>query len=181
MATPTKPNKHASLKKDAWRLVPAIADKEAPTDAEVNAVGGFYATCYLLQDQGGVQKTVNKVQLAALLCEDSTSEALSPASFSMSDIVGVFDPQAGPTDNDKKLFEFLRDGFDGFAVRRQNVVNDASDQFAIDEYVDVIPVSIDSAWPDKSAAGPEGFYTFSCGVAVTGEPVPNVQIVDATP
>lgn len=177
MAAPVKPNKHTSLQKDSWWLVPAIADTSAPTVAEVNAASGIYATCFLLQDQGGVSKTVNKTQLAALLCEDSTSEALSPSSFSMSDIVGVLDPQAGPTDDDKKLFEFLRDGYTGFAVRRQNVQNDTSDAAVAGQYVDVVPVQIDSAWPDKSAAGPEGFYTFMCGVAVTGTPVPNVEVV----
>lgn len=176
MATPIKPSKHTSLKKDAWWLVPAIADTGDPVVTEINAVGGIYATCFLLQDQGGVTKTVNKTRLSALLCEDATSEALSPSSYAMSDIVGVFDPQAGPTDDDKKLFEFLRDGFEGFAVRRQNVINDVSDQVVTGEYVDIVPVQIDSAWPDKSAAGPEGFYTFTCGVAVTGIPVANVEV-----
>lgn len=177
MAAPIKPRQHGSLKKDRWWLVPAIADPEAPKATEINAAGGIYATCFLLQDQGGVQKTVNKTQLAALLCDDYQPETLTPASFSMSDIIGVFDPQAGPTDNDKKLFEFLRDGFDGFAVREQNKLNDVDDQVAVDEYVDVVRVQIDSAWPDKNTTGPEGFYTFTCGVAVTGRPVPNVKVV----
>lgn len=177
MATPLKPKKHTSLKKDAWWLVPAIADTSAPKITEINAAGGIYATCYLMQDQGGVTKTVNKQQLAALLCEDATSEALTPANFSMADIVGVLDPQAGPTDDDKKLFEFLRNGFTGFAVRRQNKANDVSDAAVTGEYFDIVPVDIDSAWPDKSATGPEGFYNFTCGVAVTGIPVPNVAAV----
>lgn len=177
MAAPVKPRKHQARKKDAWWLVPAVADTSAPTALEINAVGGIYATCFLLEDQGGVSKTVNKVTLAALLCEDATSEGLSPASFSMSDIVGVLDPQAGPTDADKKLFEFLRDGFTGYAIRRQNVVNDTSDAVTVGEYVDVVPVDIDDAWPDKNAAGPEGFYTFTSGVAVTGTPIANVEVV----
>lgn len=176
MAAPIKPKKHTSLKKDAWWLVPAIADTSAPTALEVNAVGGIYATCFLMQDQGGVTKTVNKTQLAALLCEDATSEALTPATYSMSDIVGVFDPQGTAASNDKKLFEFLRDGFTGYAVRRQNVLNDVDDQVVVGEFVDVVPIEIDSAWPDKSAAGPEGFYTFTCGAAVTGPPVANVAV-----
>lgn len=176
MAAPIKPNKHTSLKKDSWWLVPAIADTSDPILAEINAAGGIYATCFLLQDQGGVTKTVNKVTLAALLCEGSTSEGLAPSAFSMSDIVGVFDPQAAAADPDKKLFEFLRDGFTGFAVRRQNVINDVSDLAVVGDFVDIVPVEIDAAWPDKSAPGPEGFYTFTCGVAVTGTPVPNVAV-----
>jgi hypothetical protein len=177
MAAPIKPRKHTSLKKDAWWLVPAIADTSEPTVAEVNAAGGIYATCFLLQDQGGVQKTVNKTQLAALLCEDSTSEVRTPANFTMSDIVGVFDPQAAADDPDKALFEFLRNGFVGFAVRRQNVVNDTDDGVTAGQFVDVVAVDIDDAWPDKSAAGPEGFYTFTSGVAVTATPVANVAVV----
>lgn len=177
MATPVKPRKHTATKKDAWWLVPTIADITAPTALEINGAGGIYATCFLLEDQGGVQKTVNKVNLAKLLCEDSSGEALDTPTFSMSDIVGVLDPQAGPTDTDKKLFEFLRDGFTGFAVRRQNKINDTSDATAAGEYVDVVPVDIDDAWPDKSASGPEGFYTFTAGVAVTGTPVANVAVV----
>lgn len=176
MAAPIKPLKHASLKKDRWWLVPTIANTSAPTALEINSVSGIYATCFLLQSQGGVAKTVNKVQLEALLCEGATSEGLAPASFSMSDIVGVLDPQADAADNDKKLFEFLRDGFTGYAVRQQNVANDASDAVVADSFVDVVPVDIDAAWPDKSAAGPEGFYTFTCGVAVTAPPIANVEV-----
>ena len=177
MAAPIKPKQHTALKKDRWWLVPAIADTSAPTALEVNAAGGIYATCFLLEDQGGVTKTVNKVQLTRLLCDTAQPEALAPATFSMSDIVGVFDPQAASGDNDKKLFEFLRDGFTGYAVREQNKVNDTDDQVTAGEFVDVVPVDIDAAWPDKSGTGPEGFYTFVCGVAVTGTPVANVAVV----
>lgn len=177
MAAPIKPRHHTAQKRDRWWLVPAIANTSAPTALEVNAAGGIYATCFLLNDQGGVTKTVNKVQLAPLLCEESTPEALAPASFSMSDIVGVLDPQAAENAPDKKLFEFLRDGFTGYAVREQNKINDLDDQITAGEFVDVVPVSIDDAWPDKTGSGPEGFYTFTCGVAVTGTPVPNVVVV----
>ncbi len=179
MAVPVKPTKHLSRKKDAWWLVPAIANKNAPILAEVNAAAGVYATCFLLEDQGGVTKTVNKVTLAKLLCEDSTSEGLDTPTFGMTDIVGVFNPQAAVGDADKKLFEFLRNGFTGFAVRRQNVLNDTSDVATTGQFVDVVPVSIDSAWPDKTAPGPEGFYNFTCGVAVTGTPVANVALAAA--
>jgi len=177
MALPIKPRQHTAQKKDRWWLVPAIADTSAPTDLEINAVSGIYATCSLLADQGGVTKTVNKVTLAMLLCQDSAPEALDKPTFSMSDIIGVLDPQADPADADKALFEFLRDGYTGFAVRQQNVINDLDDQVADDTYVDVVPVDIDSSWPDKSGPGPEGFYTFTCGVAVTGTPIPNVLVV----
>lgn len=176
MAAPIKPGKHGSFKKDSFWLVSAIADVHNATDAEINDVEGIYATCYLRGDQGGAEKTVNKVSLDTLLCEDKTYESLAPASLAHPDIVGVFNPQAAETDDDKLLFEFLRDGFTGFLVRRQNVVNDADDQVTAGEFVDVFPVDIDDAWPNKSATGPEGFYQFLCGVAVTGEPGINVEV-----
>jgi len=177
MAVPVKPTKHLARKKDAWWLVPAIANTLTPVLAEVNAAGGIYATCFLLEDQGGVTKTVNKVSLARLLCEDNITEGLDVPSFGMTDIVGVFNPQAAVGDTDKKLFQFLKNGFTGFAVRRQNVINDTSDAVTTGQFVDVVPVAIASAWPDKTAPGPEGFYNFTCGVAVTGIPVANVAVV----
>lgn len=180
MAAPIKPRQHTALKKDRWWLVPAIADTSAPTVAEINAAGGIYATCFLLEDQGGVTKTVNKVQLTRLLCQDNQPEALAPPTFAMSDIVGVLDPQAAANHNDKKLFEFLRDGFTGFAVREQNKLNDVSDAIVAGEFVDVIPIDIESAWPDKTGPGPEGFYTFTSGAAVTGTPIANVAVVSGS-
>lgn len=181
MAAPIKPSRHLSQKKDSFWLVPTIADVDAPKDTEINAVSGIYATCFLRGDQAGATKTVNKVQLDTLLCEDKQFEGLAPSQISHPDLVGVFDPQAGPSDDDKALFEFLRDGYEGFLVRRQNKTNDTDDQAAIGDYVDVFPVAIDSSWPDKSGAGPEGFYQFLCGVAVTNEPGINVAVVDGTP
>lgn len=177
MAAPVKPRKHASLKKDSFWLVPAIADVNAPKITEINAVSGIYATCFLRADQGGPAKTTNKVTLDNLLCEGESSEALAPASVSMPDIVGAFDPQAAAAHNDKKLFEFLRDGYTGYLVRRQNKENDTDDQAVVGEFYDVFSVDIDDAWPDKSAPGPEGFYQFVCGVAYTGQRALNVAAV----
>lgn len=181
MATPIKVNKHQSYKKDSFWLVPAIADTSEPKDTEINAVSGIYATCSLRGDQGGATKTVNKVNLDPLLCDDGTSEGLAPSTYSHPDLMGAFNPQAASGHADKALFEFLRDGYTGFLVRRQNVVNDVDDEVEVGEFVDVFPVDIDDAWSDKSAAGPEGFYQFLCGVAVTGRPAINVAVVDGTP
>lgn len=181
MATPNKPGKHGSFKKDSFWLVPAIADVTAPKDTEINAVSGIYATCFLRADQGGPTKATNKVTFDNLLCEGESSEGLAPATVSMPDIVGAFDPQAAEAANDKKLFEFLRDGYTGFLVRRQNVTNDTDDQADVGEFVDVFSVDIDDAWPDKSATGPEGFYQFLCGVAYTGQRALNVAVADGTP
>ena len=42
----------------------------------------------------GVTGEVEKVKLARLLCETSTTEALGEQSWSFADLQGVFDPQA---------------------------------------------------------------------------------------
>lgn len=181
MAAPIKPGKHGSFKKDSFWLVPAIADVTAPKDTEINAVSGIYATCFLRGDQNGPTKTTNKVTFDNLLCEGESSEGLAPASVTMPDIVGVFDPQAAEAHDDKALFEFLRDGYTGFLVHRQNVTNDADDQAEIGEFVNVFSIDADDAWPDKSAPGPEGFYQFVSGVAYTGQRALNVAVVDGTP
>lgn len=177
MAVPTKPGKHTALKKDAWWLIPACADVTAPTVAEINAATGIYATCFLRADFEGVTRTTNKVQTDALMCEDVQYEALAPTAITMSDLVGVVDPQAADTDDDKLLYEFLRNGYTGFAVQRQNVTNDTSDAAVAGEFVNVVPVDISAPGsPYKSAAGPEGIYQFMCAVAVTGACGDNVEV-----
>lgn len=176
MAAPIKINPQTAFKRDSFWLVPAIADVTAPSATEVNAAGGIYATCSLLAEQGGAEKTVNKVQRASLLCEDKTYESLAPASITHPDLMGAFSPQAPDTDDDKALFEFLRGGYTGFLVRRQGIANDVDDQVVSGEFVDVFPVDIDSAWATKNGTGPEAIYQFVAGVAVTGEPGINVAV-----
>lgn len=178
MAAPVKPNKKTANGKDTWWIVPAIASQSAPTVAEVNATAGLNVTCFLLAEQEGITATSEKVRLARLLCETTTSEGLGETTFAMSDIQFVFDPQAAANHNDKKVWALLKDGYTGFLVRRQGVKSATEASVAEDDFVDVVPVEIAPAIPGKSSTDASGIYTATAPVAVTGTPTFNVAVVD---
>ena len=178
MVAPTKPAKVRSFGKDSWWLVPAVADLDAPTVLEINAATGVNISCTLLASFEGTSATTGKVTLERYLCETVQYEANDVTTFSMSDVMGGFDPQAAESSDDKELFEFLRDGFTGFAVRRQGKTADTDTPDAVaGEFFDVVPVDIAKAIPGKSANDASGIYSFSAAVAVTGEPSFNVAAV----
>lgn len=178
MVSPTKPRKVQANGKDSWWLVPAIANETAPSITEINAATGINVSCTLLASYEGVTGSTGKVTLERFLCETEQFEANDVTTYTMSDVVGGFDPQAAEASDDKVAFEFLRDGFVGFAVRRQGVTSDtASPDAIVGEFFDVVPVDIARAIPGKSNTDASGIYTFSAAVAVTGKPEFNVAAV----
>lgn len=178
MAKPIKPGQHSALQKVRFWAVPAIADPTAPKDDEINAVGSFYFTCFVPEEYGGGwTPTFNKGTGLRLICSGSAPEVLNPTTFAGNDIVVVVDPQAAANDNDKKAFEFFRDGFDGYLVRSLNVDNEADDQVEAGEFVDVAPVDVTAMYTDLSSTDASGVFVARSGVAITGDVVSNVEVV----
>lgn len=177
MALPIKPRQHSALKKTRFWAVPAFADPSAPTSAEINSVGSFYFTCFVPEDYGaGWTPTFNKGTGLRLLCSSNAPEVLNPTTFAGNDIVVVVNPQADASDNDKKAFEFFRDGFTGYLVRSLNVDNDASDEVTAGEFVDVAPVDVTEMITDLSSTDANGVFVARAGVAVTGDVITNVEV-----
>lgn len=177
MAAPIKPQKVTANGKDSWFWVPAIADMAAPTATEVNAVSGVNISCFLLAEQDGVTGTTEKVRLARLLCETSTTEGLGEQTWSLADIMGVFDPQAAAGSDGKKAWELFKDGADGYLVRRQGVIADsASAAAAAGQFVDVFRVEVGRATPGKTSTGSDGIYSFTAAVALLDQEF-NVAVV----
>lgn len=177
MAAPVKPKKTTANGKDSWWLVPAIASMTAPKKTEIDAAGGLNISCFLLAEQEGITSTTEKVTLARLLCETTTTEGIGDTTFSMSDVQGVFDPQAAAGSDGKKFWELVKDGFTGYAVRRQGVKANVESTVTVGEFVDVMPIEMGPATPTKSATDASGIYTFTAAVAVTGTPEFNVAVV----
>lgn len=177
MAAPIKPQKKTANGKDTWWLVPAVADLNAPTTTEVNVLTGLNVTCFLLAEQEGVTGTTEKVTLARLLCETSTTEGLGDTTFSMADVQIVFDPQAAAGSDGKKAWDLLSDGFEGVAIRRQGIraIDDAA--VVAGQFVDSVPVAIAPVIPGKSSSGADGIYTASASVAITDTPAFNKAVV----
>lgn len=179
MAEPIKPMKVTANGKDSWFWVPTIADVKAPTALEINAASGVNITCFLLAEQEGVTGTAEKVALARLLCETSTTEALGDQTWSLADLQGVFDPQAAAGSDGKKAWEEFQDPINpGYLVRRQGVIADSdTSEAAVGQFVDVFKGEVAQATPGKSATDASGIYTFTAPVALVAKPVFNVAVV----
>lgn len=178
MVAPTKPRKVQMNGKQTFWLVPAIADPEAPTAAEINAATGINLSCTLLKSFTGLTPTFNKVALEDYLCETESVEGNDNTTWAMADIVGGFDPQSAANSDDKRAFEFLREPFLGFAVFRNGIVaNQATPEAVVGQFVNVAPVDITAAVDASSGAESSSIAKFMAGVSVTGTPTMNVAVV----
>lgn len=168
MVAPTKPQKVQANGKDSWFWAPAVADITTPTAAEINAVTGANISCFLLAEQEGVTGTVEKVRLARLLCETSTSEGLGEQTWSLADILGVFDPQAAEGSDGKLAWELFQEPLNsGYLIRRQGVTASSDTPEAVaGQFVDVFKVEVGQATPGKTANDASGIYSFTAGVAL---------------
>lgn len=178
MVAPVKPQKVTANGKDSWFWVPAIASLTAPSATEINAVSGVNISCFLLAEQEGVTGTVEKVSLARLLCETSTTEALGEQTWSLADIQGVFDPQAAAGAPGKTAWDEFQDPINaGFLVRRQGVIAYSdTPEAAAGQFVDAFKVEVSQATPGKSSNDASGIYTFTAGVALLDKAF-NVAVV----
>ncbi len=180
MVAPSKPQKVQANGKDSWFWAQEIADINAPTDDEINALSAANISCYLLAEQDGVTANVEKVALARLLCETSTTEGLGEQTWSLADLTGVFDPQAPVGDVSKLAWSLFQDSITpGYLVRRQGVVAfQDNPEVTPGQFVDVFKVEVSKATPGKTATDSSGIYSFTAGVALLDEAF-NVPVVAA--
>lgn len=166
MVAPIKPQKVQSNGKDSWWFALAVADMDVPTDLEINAVSGLNISCFLLAEQDGVTSTTEKVRLARLLCETTTTEGLGEQTFTLAPIMGVFDPQAADGTDGKKAWDLFKAGASGYLIRRQGVKADVDSAVEVGQFVDVFKVDVSEATPGKNSTGSDGIYTFMADVAL---------------
>ncbi len=178
MVAPTKPRKVQMNGRQSFWLAPAVADIYVPKITEINAVTGINLSCSLLKSFAGLQPSFSKVTLDQYLCEVESFEANDTTTYTMPDIVGGFDPQAAEASDDKAAFEFLRDGFEGFAVFRNGIVADqATPEAAVGQFFNIAPVSITKAVDTSDPSTASNIATFAAGVSVTGPVAWNVAAV----
>lgn len=176
MTAPITATKQPANGKTTYWLVPAVASLAAPTVAEVNSASGLNITGFMMADQDSFTAATSKVTLPRLLIETSTTQAIDETTWDMPDIVGVFDPQAAAGANDKKFWALVKDGYDGFIVRRQNVVSKTDVAVSAGQFVDVADITIAVPTPGQSATDASGVYTFVAGCTIL-TPKFNVAVV----
>lgn len=172
MAAPITPAKKLANGKDHWWIVPTVAGFSSGTItvAEVNAATGLNITGVLLSDYEGLTATTEKVTLPRVMLETLETEINGTTRVTAGDMVITFQPQAATGTDGKKAWEKVKDGYVGYAIRRQDVQDTASDAVTAGQFVDIVPIDIASAVPGKTTTGPDGIYTFIAPVSVTGTP-----------
>lgn len=166
MAAPIKPSKKTILGRTGYWLVPTLTEG-APTATQVNAVGALNVTCFLLADQATPSMDTSKVTLPRTLCESTTTESLDEQKVTIPDFRFLWDPQADSSDNDKKAWELLKDGFTGYLVRRQNVVTESDSTVAAGQFIDWFQVESKIPMPTETAADATGLYVFDVAFSCT--------------
>ena len=174
MAAPIKPSKVTVIGKTSYWLVPTITES-APTLAEVNSASGLNISCFLLADQATPGMDTSKVSLPRLLCETTTTEVLDEQKVTIPDFRFLWDPQADAGDNDKKAWALLKDGFDGYLIRRDGVVSSTDAALAGNDWIDWFQVSSLSPMPTASANDATGLLVFDVAFSCTDFEL-NVQV-----
>ena len=119
MATPLTPAGVKTFGKETWTFVPAIADKNAPTVAEVTATEALHLQGFIYADGAeGMTVSTNKPQSPRRLIQTETYESLGTTTYAMGDVTYLVDPQAASGTDGKKAWETLTEGTTGFLVRR---------------------------------------------------------------
>ena len=165
MAAPVTPAKKLANGKDTWALVPAGANINAPTVAELNAVAGLNISGMLLQDYEGLTVSTDRVTLPAVMLETIVTEIAGNTTVTAADMQITFDPQGADGSDGRKAWELLDGGtWSGWAVRRQDSPAGNGDATAGERY-DIAVVDIDQPIPGRTTAGADGVYIFTAPVS----------------
>ncbi|MDF9718037.1 hypothetical protein [Nocardioides sp. ChNu-99] len=175
MVNPLKPKQRRALTMDSWGFAPAVANIKLPTLAELTAITGLNITCHLFRDQEGINGATARVTLPARLCEADDYEVNGSTTYSMSDLVSAWEPQAAAGSDGKKAWETLQDQLLGFLWRRQDVT--VTTDLAAGQFVDVVPVQLGTKIPGKNATDASGVYVFTQPVSIVSAPAFNVPIL----
>jgi hypothetical protein len=177
MVAPIKATKKVALGRDTWWIIPALASATSPAVTDINAAGGLNVSGFVLGEQEGFSSDTGKTALPRLLIETSVTETLEPTTFSIPTFRFALDPQAAAGANDKKAWALLKDGFTGFIVRRQNIVNSISDAAVAGQFVDNAPIIGSVGTPKVTGTGADAIYVFDVDFGITGIPTFNVACV----
>lgn len=122
----------------AW--VPTLADPNTPTLTELNATGALNITCYIT-DQNFKPNADDATATDTRLCSKQVFETLGAATWSIDNIIYVYDPQ-NPDSESNKAYAAMKRGTPGYLVVRWGKDVEDFPTFAAGDVVDVFPVSL---------------------------------------
>jgi len=168
MTEPLRPSATKTHGRENWLFIPALADKAAPTVAEITAAGGLDITRIVFADSGQPSQSTNRVNAQRRLGDTTTSEFIGDTSYTGGDITYALDPQAAAGAEGKKLWELIPEGTTGYLVRRLGIARDVTP--AAGQFVDVFPVEFGPSMPTKVGDAESAEAAAMATFAVTDKP-----------
>jgi len=168
MAEPLRPSATPVHGRESWIFVPAIADKAAPTVAELTAAGSLDVTRIVFADSGKPSQSTNRVTQQRRLGDTTVPEFIGDTSYTGGDLTYALDPQAAAGADGKKMWELVPEGTTGYLVRRLGVPRATAPTAG--QFVDVYPVGFGPSMPTTVGDAESAEAAAMCTFAVTDTP-----------
>lgn len=176
MAEPIRPNPAKAFGRTNYIFVPTIADPAAPTVAEVTGSSALDLTNMIYADGfDGVTADSTRVTAPRRIGDTKVFQSLGPTSYTISDLVYTFDPQAAALSNERKAYEKLPDGTTGYLVVRRNVPKATAP--AAGQKVTVIPIRVGAPVETEQGDAEAAEVAVRQAVEVTNDPATAVAIL----
>lgn len=132
------------------KFVPTLADPSAPTVVEVNAVGAVDMSCSLTQD-GFKPGADTATGTDTRLCSKQVYETKGATTWSIDNLMYVWDPQ-NPESDSNKVYAALPEDTTGFLIVRWGKDVEDFPELAADDIVDSFPVIMGPQVPQPPEA-----------------------------
>lgn len=156
--------------------VPTVANIAAPKLTEANAAGSLDISCFL--SAGSFSPTVEQAKgtSPARLCTRDQFEQFGKTTYSMSDLVYVYNPQGAAQSNGMLAYEKLIPGTSGFFFARFGLDATTTD-FAIGQFISVWPVTLGDRNEGGDTTDEFAEFLVTQPVIVTGPRTARVALV----
>lgn len=168
MAAPIRPASTKAFQFEKWVWVPAVANINAPTAAEMTAATGLDISCYLFDSTGRPAQNVNRVTKERRICDGAQYEQIGIVTYTGGTMMYAVDPQAVAATNGKKAFEKFPAGTAGFLVRRLGLA--VNTDLATGQFVSIFPVEFAEPMETTAGDGEAAEVAISQEFAITGPP-----------
>lgn len=166
MAAPLRPALALAFGREKWAFVPAVADVNAPTVAEVTAATGLDLSCFLYESSARPSASTSMVELPRLICDTYSYENPGATKITGGEARFAVDPQGATNSTGKKAWEKLPAGTTGFLVARFGI--DVNTDFAAGQFVSVYPVKFGAPLVVKEGDGEGATVAFISTFGITG-------------
>jgi hypothetical protein len=156
-------------------FVPAIADADAPTTAEVTATGALDLSCFLTAEGFSPSVETAKGNPPRRLCTTKQYEQFGSTTYSLADLSYVVTPQGVAESNGVLAWEKLTPNTSGFFVTRYGL-NAREVDFTSGQFVDVWPVTLGERLIVGDPADEFAEFMVTQSVIVTGDRTERVAL-----